>query len=310
MVHELRKMEWRLSSPPYLEEAERHANRIAFISGGSSKWSKTKRTSGLKAWTWKRSFSNSSMKVNEIRWTGSGSGPSISRWHGPQGWSGRPSFHRWSRPPSISWCLVPSGATSMNFREFLRRLHHAGTDHAFWQRIPYRGFERHLFSKWTGVIYELLTAPLSYSEICLGYVLAATTRAMIVAVIIFLVSLFYVDLTVKYPLFCLLFAFITLFLCLFGFVIGLVANSFSNSRWCRILSSPRSHSSEGYSITSNASPFWRNVSIFNPFVYMNNGLRYGFGITDVDPVLCVIVILLFILNLAFLDLRTGFRLRQ
>ena len=63
------------------------------------------------------------------------------------------------------------------------------------------------FPKWTGVIYELLTAPLSYFEICLGYVLAATTRAMIVAVIIFLVSLFYVDLTVKYPLFCLLFAF-------------------------------------------------------------------------------------------------------
>ena len=55
----------------------------------------------------------------------------------------------------------------------------------------------------------------------------ATTRAMIVAVIIFLVSLFYVDLTVKYPLFCLLFAFITtLSFALFGFVIGLVANSF------------------------------------------------------------------------------------
>ena len=61
-------------------------------------------------------------------------------------------------------------------------------------------------------------------------------------------------------------------------------------------------------------PFWRNVSIFNPFVYMNNGLRYGFyGITDVDPVLCVIVILLVTsLNLAITHwiFRTGFRLRQ
>ena len=172
------------------------------------------------------------------------------------------------------------------------------------------------FPKWTGVIYELLTAPLSYFEICLGYVLAATTRAMIVAVIIFLVSLFYVDLTVKYPLFCLLFAFITtLSFALFGFVIGLVANSFEQlSLMPNFVITPLSVLGGIFYNLEMLPPFWRNVSIFNPFVYMNNGLRYGFyGITDVDPVLCVIVILLFTsLNLAITlwIFRTGFRLRQ
>ena len=149
------------------------------------------------------------------------------------------------------------------------------------------------FPKWTGVIYELLTAPLSYFEICLGYVLAATTRAMIVAVIIFLVSMFYV----------------------FGFVIGLVANSFEQlSLMPNFVITPLSFLGGIFYNLEMLPPFWRNVSIFNPFVYMNNGLRYGFyGITDVDPVLCVIVILLFtFLNLAITlwIFRTGFRLRQ
>ena len=139
---------------------------------------------------------------------------------------------------------------------------------------------------------------------------------MIVAVIIFLVSLFYVDLTVKYPLFCLLFAFITtLSFALFGFVIGLVANSFEQlSLMPNFVITPLSFLGGIFYNLEMLPPFWRNVSIFNPFVYMNNGLRYGYyGITDVDPVLCVIVILLFTsLNLAITlwIFRTGFRLRE
>jgi ABC-2 type transport system permease protein len=166
------------------------------------------------------------------------------------------------------------------------------------------------------VIYELLTAPLSYFEICLGYVLAATTRAFIIAVIIFLVSLFYVDLTMKHPLFCLFFAFITtLSFALFGFVIGLAANSFEQlTLMPNFVITPLSFLGGIFYNLEMLPPFWRNVSVFNPFVYMNNGLRYGFyGITDVDPGLCVIVIFLFTalnLSITLWIFHTGFRLRQ
>ena len=172
------------------------------------------------------------------------------------------------------------------------------------------------FPKWTGVIYEMLTAPTSYFEICLGYVLAATTRALIIAVIIFLVSMYYVDFTIKYPLFCLFFAFITTFsFALFGFVLGLVAKSFEQlTLMPNFLITPLSFLGGIFYNLEMLPPFWRNVSTFNPFVYMNNGLRFGFyGITDVDPMLCVAVICLFsALNFSIIlwIFHTGFRLRQ
>ena len=172
------------------------------------------------------------------------------------------------------------------------------------------------FPKWTGVIYEMLTAPLSYFEICLGYVLAASTRAFIIAVIIFLVSLFYVDFSIKYPLYCLFFAFITtLSFALFGFVIGLAANSFEQlTLMPNFIITPLSFLGGIFYNLEMLPTFWRNISVFNPFVYMNNGLRYGFyGITDVDPVLCVAVILIFSainFGITLWIFRTGFRLRQ
>jgi ABC-2 type transport system permease protein len=172
------------------------------------------------------------------------------------------------------------------------------------------------FPKWTGVIYEMLTAPLSYFEICLGYVLAASTRAFIIAIIIFLVSLFHVDFSIKYPLYCLFFAFITtLSFALFGFVMGLAANSFEQlTLMPNFIITPLSFLGGIFYNLEMLPPFWRNISVFNPFVYMNNGLRYGFyGITDVDPVLCVVVILIFSainLGITLWIFRTGFRLRQ
>ena len=102
---------------------------------------------------------------------------------------------------------------------------------------------------------------------------------------------------------------------LFGFVLGLVSKSFEQlTLMPNFLITPLSFLGGIFYSLEMLPPFWKNVSIFNPFVYMNNGLRFGFyGISDVDPIICLGVISFFsAINFGIIIwiFHTGYRLRK
>lgn len=171
------------------------------------------------------------------------------------------------------------------------------------------------FPKWTGIIYELLSAPLSYFEICMGYVLASMTRAFVVGGVILGVSALFVGIRIDHILFSLVFILLTTAsFALFGFVLGLVSKSFDQLQIMpNFIITPLTFLGGTFYSISTLPPFWQTVSLFNPFVYMINGLRYGFyGISDVSPALCLVVVSGFALaNLAIVlfIFKTGYRLR-
>lgn len=171
------------------------------------------------------------------------------------------------------------------------------------------------FPKWSGTIYEMLSAPLSYLEICLGYVLAAATRALLIGGIILLVSSFFADIRIDHIGFSFLFALITTASFAFlGFIVALLSKSFDQLQIMpNFIITPLSFLGGVFYSIDILPPFWQTVSLFNPFVYMINGLRYGFyGISDVSPLLCLAVVAGFaLMNLLVIlwIFRTGYRLR-
>jgi ABC-2 type transport system permease protein len=172
------------------------------------------------------------------------------------------------------------------------------------------------FPKWSGTIYELLSAPVSTPEILLGYVGAATTKSVMIGLIILLTSTFFVPLQVEHPFWMLVFLVLTaLTFCLFGFLLGIWATSWEKLQFVPLLViTPLTFLGGAfYSIDMLPSP-WRTVTLFNPVVYLISGFRWSFfGKSDVDVVLSFSIILgmLFVcLALISWMIRTGWRLRH
>lgn len=171
------------------------------------------------------------------------------------------------------------------------------------------------FPKWIGTIYEMLTAPLSYLEITMGFVMAGVTRALMVAGLIYGVSLFFADFRIDNPLLTLTFIFLTAFsFSLFGFILGLWAKGFEQlSIVPTLVITPLTFLGGVFYSIDSLPEFWQVITLLNPFVYMINGLRYGFySITDVDPLICIAVISAFaIVNLLVIlrIFKTGYRLK-
>ncbi len=172
------------------------------------------------------------------------------------------------------------------------------------------------FPKWIGSIYEMLSAPLSYIEITAGYVLAATTRALLIGIIIYLVALFFTPLPVLHPFWALGFSILVSFVfAMFGFVVGLWANSFEQFNIIpTFVIAPLAFLGGVFYSISMLPPFWQTVTLFNPLVYMINGLRWAFfGITDVHPLWSAIVILIFmtiLIGIIAWIFKTGYKLRK
>lgn len=172
------------------------------------------------------------------------------------------------------------------------------------------------FPKWVGSIYEMLTAPLSYIEITAGFVLAAATRALAIGGIIYLVALFFTPLPIMHPLWVLIFSVaVSLTFALFGFIVGLWANSFEQFNIIpTFIIAPLSFLGGVFYSIEMLPPFWQVVSLFNPLVYMINGLRWAFfGVTDVDPFWSITVIAVFmavmIAIIAWI-FKTGYKLKK
>jgi len=141
------------------------------------------------------------------------------------------------------------------------------------------------FPKFTGTIYELLSAPVSYFEIVLGYVGAAATKSMILGMIILATAGFFVPLHIAHPGWMLLFLVLTsVTFSLFGFIIGIWADNFEKIQIIPLLIvTPMVFLGGSFYSVNMLPPFWQNVTLFNPVLYLISGFRWSFyEIADVS----------------------------
>ena len=139
------------------------------------------------------------------------------------------------------------------------------------------------FPKFNGTIYEILAAPISTFEIVLAFVGAGATKTLIVGLVIFLTSTFFVEVQVMYPLLMIFLLVLVAFtFALFGFLIGLMSSNFEQmSIIPTLVITPMVFLGGSLYSLDMLPPFWQTVSYFNPVVYLIDGLRFSFyGISD------------------------------
>ena len=171
------------------------------------------------------------------------------------------------------------------------------------------------FPKFTGTIYEILSAPISYVEIVLGYVGAAATKSVILGLIILATSVLFVPLEIQHPLWMLMFLVLTaLTFSLFGFVLGIWADGFEKLQLVPFLIvTPLIFLGGSFYSIDMLPPFWRTVTLFNPVVYLISVFRWSFyGVADVSVALSVTMTFLFLalcLTAVWWIFKTGYRLK-
>jgi ABC-2 type transport system permease protein len=141
------------------------------------------------------------------------------------------------------------------------------------------------FPKLLGTIYQVLSAPVSYVEIVLGYVGAAASKSIILGLIVLATSSLCVPLTILHPFWMLTFLVLTaVTFSLFGFVIGIWADSIEKLQTVPLLIiTPLTFLGGSFYSIDVLPPFWRTVSFFNPVVYLISGFRWSFyGVADVN----------------------------
>ena len=170
--------------------------------------------------------------------------------------------------------------------------------------------------RFTGTIYELLSAPLSAFETVLGYVGAAATKSTIVALVILATAHLFVDIRILHPLFMIAFLLlIAATFCLFGFIVGIWAKGFEQLQVIPLLIvTPLTFlGGSFYSIEMLPEP-WRTITLFNPIVYLINGFRWTFyGTADVAVGTSLAATLAFFficLGVVAWIFRTGYRLKS
>jgi ABC-2 type transport system permease protein len=172
------------------------------------------------------------------------------------------------------------------------------------------------FPKFIGTIYELLSAPVSYVEIVLGYVGAAATKSIILGLIILATAGFFVPLRIDHPLWMLAFLLLTaVTFSLFGFIIGIWADNFEKLQVIPLLIiTPLTFLGGSFYSINVLPPIWQTLSLFNPVVYLVSGFRWSFyGVADVDVGLSLFMTLMFLATCLFTVwwiFRTGYRLKN
>ncbi len=170
--------------------------------------------------------------------------------------------------------------------------------------------------KFIGTIYEVLSAPISFVEIVIGYVGAAATKAVMIGLIILATSYLFVPMQIQHPVWMLLFLVLTcVTFSLFGFIIAIWAKNFEQLQLIPLLVvTPLVFLGGAFYSVSMLPPVWQTVTLFNPVVYLISGFRWAFfGLADVSPGLSLIAIIGFMLVcLAVIRwiFRTGWRLKD
>jgi len=141
--------------------------------------------------------------------------------------------------------------------------------------------------KWSGTIFELLSAPVSYVEVLIGYVGAAATKSVMLGILILLTARLFVPYSVAHPAWMAAFLILTaVTFSLFGFIIGVWAESFEQLQIVplMVLTPLTFLGGAFYSITM-LPPLWQKITLFNPVVYLISGFRWSFfGVSDVNVV--------------------------
>lgn len=172
------------------------------------------------------------------------------------------------------------------------------------------------FPKFTGTIYEVLSAPISFVEILIGYVGAAATKSFIIGLVILATAGFFVPLEIAHPWWMLLFLVLTcISFSLFGFIIGLWATDFEKLQLIPMLViTPLVFLGGSFYSVSMLPPAWQTVTMFNPVVYLISGFRWSFfEVADVSVGLSLTMILMFLsacLLVVWWMFKTGYRLKQ
>ena len=171
------------------------------------------------------------------------------------------------------------------------------------------------FPKFTGTIYELLSAPVSYIEIVISYVGAAATKSIILGLIILATAGLFVPLEVAHPLWMIAFLVLTsVSFSLFGFLLGIWAEGFEKLQLVPFLIiTPLIFLGGSFYSVDMLPPFWQTVTLFNPVVYLISGFRWSFyGIADVSVGLSLAMTVCFLaicLTAVWWIFKTGYRLK-
>jgi ABC-2 type transport system permease protein len=183
------------------------------------------------------------------------------------------------------------------------------------QSISNAGFGIYM-PKFIGTIYEVLSAPLSFVEIVIGYVGAAATKSLAIGLIILATAYLFVPMQILHPFWMLTFLFLTcLSFSLFGFIIGIWARSFEQLQLIPLLIvTPLVFLGGAFYSISMLPPAWQTVTLFNPVVYLISGFRWAFfGIAEVSIGVSVLAILGFMsvcLGVIWWIFKTGYRLKS
>jgi ABC-2 type transport system permease protein len=171
------------------------------------------------------------------------------------------------------------------------------------------------FPRFTGTIYELLSAPVSYAEIVISYVGAAATKSIILGLIILGTAALFVPLRIDHPLFMVVFLVLTaVTFSLLGFIIGIWADGFEKLQLVPLLIlTPLAFLGGTFYSISMLPPLWQTITLLNPVVYLVSGFRWSFyGQGDVDIAvslgMTLAFLVIFVMIVAWI-FRTGYRLK-
>jgi len=172
------------------------------------------------------------------------------------------------------------------------------------------------FPKFTGTIYEVMSAPISFIEILIGYVGAAATKSFIIGLIILATAGFFVPLEIAHPFWMLAFLILTcISFSLFGFIIGLWADNFEKLQLIPMLViTPLVFLGGSFYTIDMLPPTWQTITLFNPVVYLISGFRWSFfEVSDVSVELSLFMVLVFLficLSTVWWMFKSGYRLKK
>jgi ABC-2 type transport system permease protein len=170
--------------------------------------------------------------------------------------------------------------------------------------------------KWSGTIFELLSAPVSWVEVLLGYVGAAATKSVMLGVLILVTARAFVPYQIEHPVWMAGFLLLTaVTFSLFGFIIGLWADDFQKVQVIPLMVvTPLTFLGGAFYSVSMLPPLWQKITLFNPVVYLISGFRWSFyGMADVNVVVSALATLGFLvvcLAVVAWIFRTGYKLKS